>query len=139
MSHLYRLVEALQDMIADQERDFTDACATDEVLTAGDYRGPGSEYLGELRSVASSKALGLILKQYRLARKAMPTGKNPRPEPLGDCNESCYIPTELGIPCAHTIATKLTTNTSLTSGTSIHDGDYDNLPLVINTSKSPVR
>ncbi|PNP73906.1 hypothetical protein FNYG_12757 [Fusarium nygamai] len=36
MSHLYRLVEAMQDMIKDQERDFSDACAADEVLTARD-------------------------------------------------------------------------------------------------------
>ncbi|OBS16902.1 hypothetical protein FPOA_12541 [Fusarium poae] len=32
MSHLYKLVEAIQDMLHDQERDFKDACANDEVL-----------------------------------------------------------------------------------------------------------
>ncbi|KAL7755583.1 hypothetical protein ACKLNR_014681 [Fusarium oxysporum f. sp. zingiberi] len=73
MSHLYRLVEAMQDMIKDQERDFSDACAADEVLTAREYMGSGSEYLGDLRAAISSKGLGLINKQYRLARKAMPT------------------------------------------------------------------
>ncbi|KAJ4218360.1 hypothetical protein NW757_014596, partial [Fusarium falciforme] len=77
MSHLYRLVEAMQDMMKDQERDFNDACAADEVLTAREYIGSSSEYLGELRTAISSKGLGLINKQYRLARKAMPTGKNP--------------------------------------------------------------
>ncbi|EGU73975.1 hypothetical protein FOXB_15513 [Fusarium oxysporum f. sp. conglutinans Fo5176] len=83
MSHLYRLVEAMQDMMKDQERDFNDACAADEVLTAREYIGSSSEYLGELRTAISSKGLGLINKQYCLARKAMPTGKNPFPEPLG--------------------------------------------------------
>ncbi|KAF6528093.1 hypothetical protein HZS61_008395 [Fusarium oxysporum f. sp. conglutinans] len=34
MSHLYRLVEAMQDMIRDQERDFTHASAEDELLTS---------------------------------------------------------------------------------------------------------
>jgi hypothetical protein len=67
----------------DQERDFNDACAADEVLTAREYIGSSSEYLGELRTAISSKGLGLINKQYCLARKAMPTGKNPFPEPLG--------------------------------------------------------
>ncbi|KAK2129038.1 hypothetical protein NOF04DRAFT_1343948 [Fusarium oxysporum II5] len=95
MSHLYRLVEALQDMIKDQEQDFNDACAADEVLTAREYIGSRSEYLGELRTVISSKGLGLINKQYRLARKAMPTGKNPFPGPLGGCNDDCSIATAL--------------------------------------------
>ncbi|EXL52776.1 hypothetical protein FOCG_08539 [Fusarium oxysporum f. sp. radicis-lycopersici 26381] len=83
LCHLYRLVEAMQDMMKDQERDFNDACAADEVLTAREYIGSSSEYLGELRTAISSKGLGLINKQYCLARKAMPTGKNPFPEPLG--------------------------------------------------------
>ncbi|KAG7002603.1 PKS-NRPS hybrid synthetase [Fusarium oxysporum f. sp. conglutinans] len=34
MSHLYRLVEAIQGMLEDQEREFRQACAQDEVLTA---------------------------------------------------------------------------------------------------------
>lgn len=37
MSNLYRLVEAMQDMMHDQERDFKDACAQDEVVTAREY------------------------------------------------------------------------------------------------------
>ncbi|KAG7119700.1 PKS-NRPS hybrid synthetase like protein [Verticillium longisporum] len=43
MSHLYRLMEAMQDMMGDQERDFNDACAADEVLTAREYIGPSSD------------------------------------------------------------------------------------------------
>jgi hypothetical protein len=107
MSHLYRLVEAMQDMIRDQERDFTHACAEDEVLTAREHLGPSSEYLGELRTAISSKGLGLITKQYRLARKAMPTGKNPFPDPLGDCDGECSVSVELGIPCCHKIYSKI--------------------------------
>ncbi|KJZ68574.1 hypothetical protein HIM_12036 [Hirsutella minnesotensis 3608] len=53
MSHLYSLVEAIEAMLSDQERDFIDACSQDEVLTSRTYSGPGSEYLGELRSVMS--------------------------------------------------------------------------------------
>ena len=34
MSHLYRLLEAIQDMLCDQERDFIKACAQDEVFTS---------------------------------------------------------------------------------------------------------
>lgn len=114
MSHLYRLVEAIQDMIRDQERDFTHACAEDEVLTAREYLGSSSEYLGELRTAMSSKGLGLITKQYRLARKAMPTGKNPFPDPLGDCSEDCSVSTELGIPCCHQIYSKIVSGTPFT-------------------------
>ncbi|KNB04513.1 hypothetical protein FOXG_06581 [Fusarium oxysporum f. sp. lycopersici 4287] len=107
MSNLYRLFEAMQDMMKDQERDFNDACAADEVLTAREYMGSSSEYLGELRIALSSKGLGLTTKQYRLAKKAMPTGKNPFPDPLGDCGEECSVSTELGIPCCHKIYSKL--------------------------------
>ncbi|EXL89791.1 hypothetical protein FOIG_16925 [Fusarium odoratissimum NRRL 54006] len=114
MSHLYRLVEALQDMIKDQEQDFNDACAADEVLTAREYIGSRSEYLGELRTVISSKGLGLINKQYRLARKAMPTGKNPFPGPLGGCNDDCSVSVELGIPCCHKVYSRLGSATPFT-------------------------
>lgn len=48
MSHLHRLVEVMQNMMRDQERDFTDAYAKDEVLTAYEFRGPSSKYLGKL-------------------------------------------------------------------------------------------
>ncbi|RKK50816.1 hypothetical protein BFJ69_g18011 [Fusarium oxysporum] len=107
MSNLYRLFEAMQDMMKDQERDFNDSCAADEVLTAREYMGSSSEYLGELRTALSSKGLGRITKQYRLAKKAMPTGKDPFPDPLGDCDEECSVSTELGIPCCHKIYSKL--------------------------------
>ncbi|KAH7460217.1 hypothetical protein FOMA001_g19619 [Fusarium oxysporum f. sp. matthiolae] len=114
MSHLYRLVEAMQDMIRDQERDFTHASAEDEVLTAREYLSLSSEYLGELRTSISSKSLGLITKQYRLARKAMPTGKNPFPDSLGDCSEDCSVSAELGIPCCHKIYSKIGSGTPFT-------------------------
>ncbi len=107
MSSLYRLVEAMQDMIRDQERDFRDACASDEVLSCRIYIGPSSEYLGEVRSVVSTKALDLINTQYRLACRAMPTGRNPFPQPPGDCGDDCSVSIELGIPCSHRIYTKL--------------------------------
>lgn len=114
MSHLYRLIEAIQDMMKDQERDFQDACAADEVLTTREYMGSSSEYLGELRTAISSKGLGLINKQYRLARKAMPTGKNPFPEPLGNCSDDCSVSIELGIPCYHKVYSKLGSATPFT-------------------------
>ncbi|KAH6974847.1 hypothetical protein EDB80DRAFT_536621, partial [Ilyonectria destructans] len=114
MSHLYRLVEAMQDMMRDQERDFKDACAQDEVLTAREHLGSSGDYLGELRTVISSKGLGLINKQYRIARKAMPTGKNPFPEPLLDCNDNCSVSIELGIPCCHKVYAKLGSATPFT-------------------------
>lgn len=107
MCHLYRLVEAMQDMVRDQERNFMDACASDEVLSCRASTGLSSDYLGELRSVMSSKALDLIRRQHRLARKAMPTRRNPFPKPLGNCNDNCSISIELGIPCCHRIYTKL--------------------------------
>ncbi|KJK84928.1 hypothetical protein H633G_11250 [Metarhizium anisopliae BRIP 53284] len=114
MSNLYRLVEAMQDMMHDQERDFKDACAQDEVLTAREYLGSVGDYLGELRTITSSKGLGLVNKQYRIARKFMPTGKNPRPSPLGDCSDDCTVSTELGIPCYHKIYAKLASATPFT-------------------------
>ncbi|KAJ6436998.1 hypothetical protein O9K51_10535 [Purpureocillium lavendulum] len=63
MSHLYSLVEAIEAMLNDQERDFIDNCSQDEVLTSRTYSGPGSEYLGELRSVMSEPGLKLNAQQ----------------------------------------------------------------------------
>ena len=114
MSNLYRLVEAIQDMIRDQERDFAHASAEDEVLTARSYLGSSSEYLGDLRTTISSKALGLITRQHRIAKNAMPTGKNPLPAPLGECGEDCSISVELGIPCYHRIYAKVGEGTPFT-------------------------
>jgi hypothetical protein len=103
----------MKDMMKDQERDFNDACAQDEILTAREYLGLGGDYLGELRTVISSKGLGLINKQYRIARKAMPTGKNPFPDPLPECNDDCSVSIE-GVPCCHKIYSKLGSATALT-------------------------
>ncbi|EGY20871.1 uncharacterized protein VDAG_02395 [Verticillium dahliae VdLs.17] len=114
MSHLYRLVEAMQDMLKDQERDFRDACANDEVLTDRAYLGSSSEYLGELRTVVSSKGLMLIHRQYLIARKAMPTGKTPYPEPLGPCDNNCSVSIELGIPCSHKVHARIMSNAPFT-------------------------
>lgn len=113
MSHLYRLVEALQDMLVDQERDFTDACAQDEVLTAREYYGPSAEYLGELRFIASSKALRLITQERRKMLASIPTRQNPHPTQLGLCGEECSISIELGIPCCHTLYLKMEEGTVL--------------------------
>ncbi|OAQ59514.1 Zn(2)-C6 fungal-type DNA-binding domain-containingprotein [Purpureocillium lilacinum] len=106
-NNLYRLVEAIQDMISDQERDFAHASAEDEVLTARRYLGSSSGYLGDLRTTISSKALGLITRQHRIAEKAMPTGKTPFPAPLGKCGEDCSVSVELGIPCCHKIYARM--------------------------------
>lgn len=102
-------------MIYDQERDFKDVCARDEVLMAREYLlGSLGDYLGELRTCMSSKGLELVNKQYRIARKSMPTGKNPNPDPLGPCNDGCTIPFELGIPCCRKIYEKLSPATAFT-------------------------
>lgn len=114
MSHLHRLVEAIQDMIMDQERDFAHACAEDDILTARDYQGSRSEYLGNLRTTISSKGLDLIARQYLLARRAMPTRKDPVPDSLGPCGDGCSVSAELGIPCHHTIHSKIVSGTSFT-------------------------
>ena len=115
MSNLYRLVEAIQDMLADQERDFAEACAQDEVLTLRDHTGPGAEYLGELPKVISQKGLRLITSEYRAAKAAIPSSSNAWPAPLGPCDDdSCSVSVELGIPCRHTIFSKLGSNTRLT-------------------------
>ncbi|KAJ6436554.1 mutator-like element [Purpureocillium lavendulum] len=58
MSNLHRLVEAIQDMIRDQERDFAHASAEDEVLTARGHIGSSSEYLGTI--INQCKSPGLI-------------------------------------------------------------------------------
>ena len=114
MSHLYRLVEAMQDMIHDQERAFTDACGQDDVLTAPQYLGSIGNYLGELRTTMSSKGLRLINKQYRIARKFLPTGKNPFPDSIGPCDDDCTVSIELGIPCYHKVYAKLDSATPFT-------------------------
>jgi hypothetical protein len=114
MSHLYKLVEAMQDMLHDQERDFKDACGNDEVLRDREFLGSSSDYLGELRSLASLKCLKLINSQYRQARKALPTGKNPNPRPLDPCTDECSVSTELGIPCYHTIHSRVCSTKAFT-------------------------
>lgn len=107
MSHSYRLVEAMQDMMKDQERGFKDACAQDEVLTAREYLESSGDYLGDLPTVISSKALVLINNQYCIAYKAMLTGGNPFPEPLSDCNDDCSVSVKLGVLCCHKVYAKL--------------------------------
>ncbi|EHK21997.1 uncharacterized protein TRIVIDRAFT_70960 [Trichoderma virens Gv29-8] len=71
--HLYRLVEAIEGMLIDQERGFIDICSQGEVLTAGSYSGPGSEYLGEFRMVMSQPGLDLLAKEQRRALKSIPS------------------------------------------------------------------
>jgi hypothetical protein len=107
MSHLYRLVEAIQDMMHDQERDFKDACAQDEVLTAREYLGSVGYYLGELQTAMSSKGLKLVSGQYRIARRFMPSANNTNPKGAGVCNDDCTTSIELGVPCYHTVYKKL--------------------------------
>jgi hypothetical protein len=104
----------MQDMLYDQERDFKDACGNDEVLRDREFLGSSSDYLGELRSIASSKCLKLINIQYRQVRKALPTGKNPNPRPLDPCTDECSISTELGIPCCHTIHSRVCSTEAFT-------------------------
>ncbi|KAM4061718.1 MULE transposase [Hirsutella rhossiliensis] len=70
MNHLFGLVEAIEGMVGDQERDFVDNCAEDEVLTTRTHSNPGSEYLGELRITASLRGLNLIAREHRYALKA---------------------------------------------------------------------
>ncbi|KJZ69738.1 hypothetical protein HIM_10878 [Hirsutella minnesotensis 3608] len=107
MSHLYSLVEAIEAMLGDQERDFIDNYSQDEVLTSRTYSGPGSEYLGELRPVMSEPGLKFIAKEHRQALRSIPSRSRPWPEPIGDCNEDCSVSWQLGIPCCHTIYNKL--------------------------------
>lgn len=114
MSHLYRLVEAIQGMLDDQEREFRQACAQDEVLTAREHVGRGSEYLGELPRMVSQKALALITREYRKALKGAPTAANPWPDAPRPCDDDCTVSVELGIPCLHTIYGKLISATPLT-------------------------
>ena len=114
MSHLYQLVKAMQNIIQDQERDFIDTCTSDEVLRSREFIGSNSDYLSELRMIISSKSLQLINQQYRLTRKAMPTGKNPFPESLTECNDDYTISIELGVPCCHRVYKKLASATQFT-------------------------
>ena len=114
MSHLYGLVEAIEGMLGDQGRDFLDKCSQDEVLTARAYSGPGSEYLGELRIVVSQPGLNLVAREYRYAARSIPSKACPWPEPIGTCNESCTLSWQLGVPCRHTLYTKLESGTPLT-------------------------
>ena len=113
-SHLFGLVEAIEDMMADQERDFVDGCSQDEVLTARAHSGPGSEYLGELPTVMSRTGLGLITREHRRAFRSIPTRSCPWPESIGNCGEDCTISWQQGIPCHHTIYAKLEAAACLT-------------------------
>ncbi|EXA32228.1 hypothetical protein FOVG_16503 [Fusarium oxysporum f. sp. pisi HDV247] len=114
MSHLHRLVEAIQGMLEDQERKFCQACAQDEVLTAREHVRRGSEYLDELPRMVSQKALSLITREHHKALKGIPTAANPWPDAIASCNDDCTVPIEPGIPCHHTIYRKLITATPLT-------------------------
>ncbi|KEY71447.1 hypothetical protein S7711_10113 [Stachybotrys chartarum IBT 7711] len=112
MSHLFRLAEAIEEMMSDQETDFDDRCAQDGILTRSEYSKQSSSYLGELRTTMSAKGLTLITWQYRRALKGVPTKSNPRPEPIRDCDTNCLVPVELGIPCYHEIYAKLVSGKS---------------------------
>ena len=101
-------------MLQDQEKDFRQKCAADEILTYRDFTGPSAEYLGGLPHCISSKALGLIRQEYRIARRAMPSGRVPNPRPLQPCDNYCTASIQFGIPCSHTIATKLIDSTRFT-------------------------
>ncbi|OAQ58993.1 transposase [Pochonia chlamydosporia 170] len=114
MGHLYRLVEAIQGMLEDQEREFRQACAQDEVLTAREHVGRGSEYLGELPQTVSQKALSYITRERRKPLKGIPNPKNPWPNAIGPCGGSCTVSIELGVPCYHAIYRKLINATRLT-------------------------
>jgi hypothetical protein len=57
MNYLYGMVAAIRDMLADQERDFKNACAQDEVLVAREYYGPSFEYLREIRVIVTAGAI----------------------------------------------------------------------------------
>ncbi|OAQ57749.1 transposase [Purpureocillium lilacinum] len=114
MSHLYSLVEAIEAMLNDQERDFIDACSQDEVLTSHTYSGPSSEYLGELRTVMSELGLELVTKEHRRALRSIPSRSRPWPEPIGDSDENCSVSWQLGILCWHTIYNKLEAGLHLT-------------------------
>ncbi|KAH6876828.1 hypothetical protein B0T10DRAFT_413893 [Thelonectria olida] len=107
MSHLFRLAEAIEEMMADQEANFTDRCAQDGVLTKREYSRQTSDYLGELRTTMSLKGLTLITTQYRRALKGVPTKSNPKPELIGNCGVDCLVSVELGIPCYHKVYAKL--------------------------------
>ncbi|KHO11405.1 hypothetical protein MAA_10920 [Metarhizium robertsii ARSEF 23] len=101
-------------MLEDQEREFRQACAQDEVLTAREHLGRGSEYLGDLPQVVSQKGLSMITREYRKALKGIPSPSNPWPDAITTCNDDCNVSIELGIPCHHTLYRKLTTTVPLT-------------------------
>jgi hypothetical protein len=131
---LYRLVEAIENMIADQQKSFEQACANNEVLTAPEYRGPKTEYLGKLPMQISFKGLQYIAKEHTKAQQAIPTGSNPQPRSLGPCGETCTTSWELGIPCCHTILKKRESNTPLTKR-DVHQHWY----IQESTSADPYR
>ncbi|KJZ69108.1 hypothetical protein HIM_11498 [Hirsutella minnesotensis 3608] len=95
-SHLYGLVEAIEAMLVDQERDFID------------------NYLGELRIVMSQPGLNLLAKEHRHALRSIPSSSCLWPEPIGNCTDECTVSWQLGIPCRHTIYNKLEAGTFLT-------------------------
>jgi hypothetical protein len=113
MNHLYRLVEALQNMLADQERDFTERCALDEVHILQEYYGPSFNYMRHLRTTVSSKALEFIVEQQRKMLAFIPIKRNIHPKPIGTCDTHYTISTELGIPCCYTFCAKIKENVPL--------------------------
>jgi hypothetical protein len=107
MSHLYGMVAAIRDMLADQERNFKDACAQNEVLVTREYYRPNFEYLREIRIIVSSKALNLIAQEQRKMLASISSANNLRPIQLGSCRRDYSISTELGIPYCHTLYSKM--------------------------------
>jgi hypothetical protein len=61
MNHLYHLVKTLQNILADQKRDFTERCALNEMHILQEYYDPSFDYMRHLRTTISSKALGFIV------------------------------------------------------------------------------
>ncbi|KAM4063375.1 MULE transposase [Hirsutella rhossiliensis] len=71
MNHLFGLIEAIEGMLGDQERDFIDNCAQDEVLTTRTYSSPGSDQGTPLRLESDTKQVSPLARTNRRLRREL--------------------------------------------------------------------
>ena len=114
MGHLYKLVEAVESMLANQEKTFVDRCAQNEILTYRNYCGKDNEYLGDLCDQFLSIGLEHITRERRKMMTHIPSGQNACPTSLGACDSDYTVSYELGVPYQHTLYEKLQQGMRLT-------------------------
>lgn len=121
------LVRAIKRMVKEQLSIFTTKLTNNETRVRHEFLE--KEYLGELPRNISLKGLLLIQDEYRHYEGSIPKDNRPSKRPLGDCGEGCTVSLQLGVPCRHIIADRISKKETL-SLNDVHHHWHLQQPLV---------